>query len=456
MVLKRSCGALKKKVVIIGGNAAGMSAASQVKRQKPDWEALVFEQGQYISYAGCGMPYYLAGTVPDFEDLIEITPQAAVDKRKIDLRLNCQVVEIKPEEKEVRVKTPQGYRSEHFDFLVLATGSLPQAGGIKYQKSEKIFTLKSLEDTLKIDDFIKRYEPKKCAVIGGGYIAVEMVEAFKTRGLETYLIHRRNDLARTFEKEISDIIKKEMVQEGIILHLNAPVLKVEERNGKAVVSTEKGELSFDFVLLASGVRPNTDMLKGTGLKLGLKGAIKVNRYLQTNYEYIYAAGDCTETVNLITGKPAYVPLALKANKEGFICGLNISGGREEFVGVLGTAITKIFQLGVARTGLSLEEASAHGFHPLKYDLFSRNKAKYYPGMAMMNSLVVIDKTDGRLLGAQLAGPLESVKRIDVYATMIYNKMTIRDAFNLDLSYAPPFSPVYDPVLLAARIGRKYV
>jgi len=448
---------MKKRVVVIGGNAAGMSAASQVKRQKPEWEAVVLEKGEYISYAACGMPYYLEGIIPELEQLMELSPENAVNERNIDLRLNHEVTKIAPREKQVEVKSPQGPVLLDFDYLVIATGALPLEGGIESSQSGRIFTLKSLSDSSKIKNFLESSRPQKCAVIGGGYIAVEMLEAFKVRGLQTHLIHRRNDLARTFEKEISSLIKEKIVNEGIVMHLNTPVSAVQEKDGQAVVITADGqELNFDFVLVATGVRPNTALLAGTGIELGIKEAVRVNEHLQTNFDYIYSAGDCTETKNIITGGPTYTPLALKANKEGFIAGLNICGKKEVFPGIVQTAITKFFNLGIARTGLSMEEAEKNALNPVKYTLSSRSRARYYPGSEMLHSVVIISKNDGRLLGAQLAGPLDSVKRIDVYAAAITAGMTVGDLFNLDLAYAPPFSPVYDPVILAARVGRKYV
>ncbi|NLX91648.1 MAG: FAD-dependent oxidoreductase [Firmicutes bacterium] len=446
----------KKRVLIVGGNAAGLSAASQVKRQKAEWEAVVFEKGEYISYAGCGMPYHIEGIVPHLEDLIEITPEAAVTERKIDLRLNCTVIRVDPDKKEILVKDSAGTRAEKFDFLLIATGASPITDHITFEKSKRIFTLKSLSDTTKILQFIEEEKPKKCAVIGGGYIAVEMLEAFQGRGLETHLIHRRYDLARTFEKEISTLIKNKMEQEGIILHLNSQVTALEEKKKKIIVRTNHEDMEYDFVLIATGVKPETELLKDTPIQLGVKNAVKVNRYLQTNYDYIYAAGDCAETVNLITGKPAYVPLAPKANKEGFIAGINICGGKEEFPGVLETSITKFFDLGIARTGLTLDTAEEHYPGAAKFTFSSRSKARYYPGGGTLHSVIILDKASGKILGAQLAGPLDGVKRIDVFAAAIHNKMSVNDIFKLDLSYSPPFSPVFDPVILAARLGRKYL
>ncbi len=444
------------KVIIVGGNAAGMSAASQIKRQQPEWETIVLEKGEFISYAGCGMPYYIAGTVPRLEDLLELSPEKAIQERNIDLRLNHEVLTINPQEKELLVKSTAGKTIESFDYLLLATGTLPITEGLNLTDSEKIFSLKNLYDMQKIDAFIENNKPQKCAVIGGGYIAVEMLEAFKERGLETHLIHRRKDLAKTFDQKISDLLKNKMQEKGIVLNLNSSVKKVEERTTGVVVITETDELAYDFVLVATGVKPNTGFLENSSIEMGIKGSVKVNRYLQTNFDYIYAAGDCAETTNLITGKPAYVPLAPKANKEGFIAGLNICGNREKFPGIVGTAITKFFDLGVARTGLTLEEAQKNGFDPVRYDFSSGTKARYYPGTEELHSVLIINKGDGRILGSHLAGPLESVKTIDTYAALVSGGVTVREAFTMDLSYAPPFWPVFHPVVLAGRLGRKFV
>ncbi len=445
-----------KKVVVIGGNAAGLSAASQVKRLKPDWEAVVLEKGRYISFAACGMPYYIEGIVPEFDSLFELNP-SEVEKRGIDLRLGWRVTRVNPTAGEVEVESPDGHSKEPFDFLVIASGAAPMTEGIQFKPSERVYTLKGMDDAAQILSFIENNKPENCAVIGGGYIAVEMVEAFKTRGLETHLIHRRKDLARTFEIEISDRIKEKMEQEGVILNLNTGVQAIEEEAEKAVVITnDNRKLAFDLVLVAAGVQPVTDFLQGSGIELGIKNAVRVNTFLQTNVENIYAAGDCAETFNRITGQPAYVPLALKANREGMMAGANICGKPEPFPGILGSAITKIFDLGIARTGLTLEEAEKYGLNPVKYQVSNNSRARYYPGTGTLESVIVASKNDGRLLGAQLAGPLDAVKRIDVYATILYAGMTVSEAFNLDLSYAPPFSPVYDPVVMAARVGRKHV
>ena len=458
-----------KKVVVIGANGAGMSAASQVKRQKPDWDVMVFEKGAYISYAACGIPYYVQDVVSKFEKLVLVTPEMAIGERKLDLRINSEVTAIEPEAKTVTVEGPEGVYSESFDYLVMATGALPLTGDIKFKLSpdgseKRVFFVNKLDDGVAIKALIEKGAVKKCAVIGAGYIGIEMMEAFKDRGLETHLVHRSSSLARSFEPEISEIVMAEIEKSGVVMHLNNSVIGVSEsvagdnsnNNGEGAVTvhTEKGDLRFDLAILGTGVIPNSELAGRCGIETGVKGSVRVNEYMQTNIPYIYAVGDCAETKSLVTGKPLHIALALKANKEGVIAGKHICGLQESFPGVLGSAITKFFELGIARTGLTFGEAEEEGFEPVKIKLSAGSKAHYYSGAGKMNIVLIASQKDGRLLGAQLTGPEDSVKRIDVYATAITAAMTIDDIYNLDLAYAPPFSPVYDPVVLSGRIGRK--
>jgi CoA-dependent NAD(P)H sulfur oxidoreductase len=445
-----------KRVVVIGGNAAGMSAASQVKRQKPDWDVTVYEKGRFISYAACGIPYHVGGLVSGLDDLISVTPEDAVEERKLNLKMHHEVTAIDPQTKTVTVSADSVATTEHYDYLVIATGAQPLKAAVDYHPSERVFTVHSLNDSEAMRDLIKTGAIKKCAVIGGGYIAVEMLEALKKQGIETHLIHRRDELSRTFEKEISDIAMAEIAREGIILNLNQSVSRVEAEDSMVKVHTDKDLLTYDLVIVAVGVEPNSDLAKDCGIKTGTKGSIKVDQHLRTNIPDIYAAGDCTETTDIVSGRPIYVPLALKANKEGVVAGINICGGNETFTGVLGTAIMKFCELGLARTGLTLADAESAGFEAIKYSVTSNSKAHYFPGGGKLTAVLTADKKTGRLLGAQLAGPVDGVKRIDTYATAITAKMTLDDIFQLDLAYAPPFSPVYDPVVLTGRVGRKKV
>lgn len=445
-----------KKVIAIGGNAGGLSAASQVKRQQPDWDVIVLEKGQYISYAACGIPYHVEGIVPSLDNLMGVSPEDARKKRKLDLRLNSEVTEIDAEQKTITFKTDRGKSTADFDYLVIATGARPMQAGIEYTPSKRVYNAHTLEDSEAMRSFIEKEKPRSCAVVGGGYIAIEMLEAFLARGLETHLFHRRASLSRSLEKEISDLGLAEMEKEGVKLHLNKTVKEVTETNSGVEVHCDEESAEFDLVVVAAGVEANSDLARAAGIETGIKNSIKVNEYMQTSYPFIYSAGDCTETKNIVSGQPVFVPLALKANKEGAAAGANISGGKEVFPGVLGTAITKFRDLGLARTGLTLAEAEENGFKATSFSVTAGSKSGYYPGVGPLTAVLIAEQETGRLLGAQLAGPIDGVKRIDVYATAITVKMTLDDIFQLDLAYAPPFSPVYDPVVLAGRVGRKKV
>ena len=414
----------------------------------------MLEKGAYVSYAACGIPYYIQGLVSGIEGLAALSPRQVVEDRKIDLKLGHEAISIDPEKHQVQVKTKSGTYLKPFDKLLIATGARAQKSNIGLAESARIFTINNLEDAKRLHDFISREKPADCAVIGGGYIAIEMVEAFNEIGLKTHLIHRRDSLTTTFEREISDLVFAEMKKEGVIKLLNEPVVRVDEQDNQALVFTEKNTFAFDLVIVATGVEPVNELALGCGIETGVKAAIRVDKYLQTSIDDIYAAGDCATTKNLITGKETFIPLALKANKEGVAAGINISGGKEAFGGILGSAITKFCGLGIARTGLTLDQAEKNGFEAMKFTVASAGKASYFPGYGVLTAVLIADKNEGRLLGAQLAGPQEAVKRIDVYATAITNKMTIRQLYELDLAYSPPFSPVYDPVVLAGRVGRK--
>lgn len=442
------------RVIVIGGDAAGMSAASQIKRLRPEYEVTVFERGEYISYAACGIPYFVGGAVGDLEDLIEVSPAEAREKRKIDLRLKHTVLAIDPDERTVTVEHESARTVEPYDRLLIATGARAQTRGIDRGAFRNVFTMNDLYDAARIRRFIAEHKPGRIAVIGGGYIGLEAVESFHGQGIATTLVHRRQDLHRSFEKEISEIIKSKLSEQGVELRLGQAFSGLEERGGKIGIVRENDVLEFDAVLLAVGVEPNSDLAASAGIELGEARAIRVNEYLQTSREGIYAAGDCATATLSTFGIEVHAPLALKANKQGLIAGMNIAGVREAFAGVMQTAVTKIFDLGVARTGLAFDQAVRLGLEPEKVMVTSRDRARYYPGSSPLTSLVIVGGKNRRVLGAQLAGRIEAVKRIDTYATAIFGGMTIDQVFDLDLAYAPPFSPVYDPVLLAARVARK--
>lgn len=442
------------KAVIIGGNAAGLSAASQIKRQQPDWQVIVFEKNDYISYAACGTPYYIKGDIKDIGRLISLPPDKARQDRGLDLRLNCHVINIDPQSKKIGVAEESRRYQESYDKLMIATGASPMTLGIDLARHKAVFTLNNLKDAERIKLFLDGNKPKRVAIIGGGFIGLEMTEAVRERGFETIIVHQRNDLQRAFENKISDAVKKKLAEKGVILKFNSTFQRFEPLKDGIKIVTDKEEFHADCALLSVGVNPNTDIAREAGIELGARGAIRVNDYLETSIEDIYAAGDCATAKISTFDMEVFSPLALKANKQGLIGGANMAGTRERFAGTMNSAIMKIFDLAVARTGLSLADAESLKLEPVMYDVTVNDRAGYYPGASKLFSLIIVSKTSRRILGAQLAGNVESVKRIDVYSAIIYNKMTIDDCFNLDLAYAPQFSPVYDPVLVAARVGKK--
>jgi len=442
------------QVIVIGGDAAGMSAASQVKRQRPDSHVIVFEKGRYISYAACGIPYYVGGDVPAMEELIELTPEEVIEKRRIDLRLKHEVTQILPEDKKVIVQSRGEMWEESYDKLMIAVGASPNRMGT--EDLSRVFTAHDLEDAGRIMSFLEEEKPVTAAVLGGGYIGLEMAEAFRERGLETIIVHRRNELHRSFEPEISDIIRDKLTENGVIQKFGSPVRDIREQGKKVLIRTEKETIEVDMLILAAGVIPNSELAARAGIALGTNGAIQVNEFLETSCPDIYAAGDCATTRMIGFDREIYTALALKANKQGMIGGINIAGGRERFAGVLNSAVTRIFDLGAACTGLTFSEAEEMDLEPQKITVKSRDRARYFPDSSPLTTLLTVSKKDRRILGAQLAGKTDAVKRIDVYSLAIHNRMTVDQLFDMDLAYAPPFAPVYDPVLLAARVARKKV
>jgi NADPH-dependent 2,4-dienoyl-CoA reductase/sulfur reductase-like enzyme len=443
---------MKQRIVVIGGDAAGMSAASQVKRQRPAWDVVVLEQGQRVSYAACGMPYYVEGLIDDIEELVEITPETFREKRGIDLRLGWRATAIDPAARTVTAAVAGGNEETvSYDQLLIATGARPLfPAGVK--PGPRVLTIDSLATAARVRE---RARPgSRVAVIGGGFIGVEMVEAFAARGLSTHLVHRRTELARMFAPEISTKIIDRMAAEGVKLHLGSALEAVTESDAGVVVKTATAELTVDLVLLAVGVRPNSELAAAAGIECGVAGSIVVDEHLRTSADGVYAAGDCAQGRRLVDGAPIFSPLALKANREGLTAGLNMAGIDAKVRGTLGTAVTKVFDLGIARTGLTVAEARAAGFDIIEQLIETRSKARYYPGSGKLTVMVVAERPGGRVLGAQLAGPVEAVKRIDTFAVIIHQQMTLDEVMDLDLAYAPPFSPVWDPVLMAARTARK--
>ncbi len=448
--------AKKERLVVIGGVAGGMSAASSYKRLQPDAEAIVFEKDSHISYGACSLPYYIADIVKDIHDLIGFTPETALRERDIHVRIRQEVTEIDPEKKEVSVTSLETGQTERisYDKLVIATGGspiVPPFGGVTL---ENIFTIRNIGDGLAIKRFIDENAPKKGVIVGGGYIGMEMAESLRHRGIDVTVIEKMDRVLGTMDAEITKIVEAKLAENGVALRKETSVESFEGDGRVEKVLTDQGEFPADFVILAVGVRPNTSLAEKAGVTLGVRGAIQVDTRMRTNLPDVYAAGDCAETLHLVTGKKTYIPLGSTANKQGRVAGENAGGRDSTFEGVVGTAVTKVFNLEVARTGLTSLDARREGLDFFSSTITGRSRASAYPAGKPVTVTYVVEKGTGRLLGAQMAGEEGVAHRVDTLATALYHRSTVEDVARLDLAYAPPFATVWDPILIAANVALK--
>ncbi len=446
---------MAERLVVIGGDAAGMSAASQARRRRgaDDLEIVAFERGSFTSYSACGIPYFLGGLVPDAEELIARSPETFRDAYAIDVRLRHEVTEVDLGRRAVRVRDLDSgeERWEGFDQLVVATGGEPLRPPLPGAEARGIFGVQTLDDGLAVRRALDEEQPRRAVVVGGGYIGLEMAEAFKTQGLEVDVVHRDPQPMPTLDPDMGVLVADAMRQTGVAVHSGEEVVGFETHQGRVTgVVTEGRCIPADIVVLGLGVRPRTTLAVAGGIPTGPSGGIRVDRRMGTDIEGVWAAGDCAEKFHRISRAPVSIALGTHANKEGRVAGINIGGGYATFPGVIGTAVTKVCELEVARTGLRESEAPAAGFEPLSVVVDSTTRAGYYPGAQPITTKMVVEKRSGRLLGAQIVGREGAAKRIDVLAAVLWSGLGVDEILNLDLSYAPPYSPLWDPVLIAAR------
>jgi NADPH-dependent 2,4-dienoyl-CoA reductase/sulfur reductase-like enzyme len=445
------------KLVVIGGDAGGMSAASQArKRRGPDeLEIVAFERGHFTSYSACGIPYWIGGSVKEREALVARDPEAH-RRAGIDVRMRHEVVGIDLDRREVIAHdlVGGGEVREGFDHLVYATGAVPVAPEWAKVPGEGVFGVQTLDDGDAIHSWLERQpQPRRAVVIGSGYVGIEMAEAMVQRGLHVTLLEKSaHPMAKTVDPDIGDLVQGAIRGLGIEIRTETHVEGIEAGGGRVrAVVTPDGRLPADIVVLGLGVRPDTALAVQAGLSTGVTGGLRTDlRMRVSGADGIWAAGDCVETTHLITGRPVHVPLGTHANKQGRVAGINIGGGYATFPGVIGTAATKVCDLEVARTGLTEREADEAGYAYVTATVESTSRAGYYPGAAAMTVKLIAERRTGVLLGAQIVGREEAAKRIDALAIAVWNRMTVEEMTALDLSYAPPFAPVWDPVLIAAR------
>lgn len=443
-------------MIVVGGDAAGMSAASQARKRMgaDDLEIVVFERGHFTSFSACGIPYWIGGSVKTRDKLIAREP-AVFREVGIEVRIRHEVVAIDLDKREVTARDLDERREvrEGFDQLVYATGAVPVTPDWARIRGGGVFGVQTLDDGAAIHAWLDREpRPRRAVVVGGGYIGVEMAEALVNRGLDVTLLEKSAQPMSTVDPDMGARVAEAIRGQGIAVRTNAHVQGLETENGRIrAVVTPGGSLPADIVVLGLGVRPNTGLAATSGIPLGITGGIPTDlRMRVVGVDGVWAAGDCVQTVNLISGQPVYIPLGTHANKQGRVAGINIGGGYATFPGVIGTAVTKVCDLEVARTGLLEQEAADSGYAFVTASVESTSRAGYYPGAAPMTVKLIAEKRTGLLLGAQIVGRTEAAKRIDALAIAIWNRMTVEGMTSLDLSYAPPYAPVWDPVLIAAR------
>jgi len=444
----------KERLVVIGGVAAGMSAASQAKRRKPELEVVVFEKGPWVSYGACGMPYNIQDPARKIDDLVVISAERFRTERNIDVRTKSEVTEVDLKARAVRVERPDGESKVEFDHLVIATGCKPTLPGFRGVDLDGVFTLHNLEDADRIKRYLADSTLKKAVVIGGGHIGLEMADVLTARGLAVSVVKRSPALPPGYPEELTTLVRGELERYGVELHTGVKVVGFEGAARVERMETDKGALGADIVIVATGVRPEVALAEKAGIKLADSGTIAVDERMATSAGEVFAAGDCAEAYHRLLGKGVFVPRGTTANKQGRVAGANVVGGGERFSGVMGTSITKVFGLEVGHTGLFEDEARAAGHDPAATLIKARTRAHAYPGSKDISVRLVFDKGSGKLLGAQIVGGENVAKRIDIIATAVQAGFSVDDLSRLDLSYAPPFAPVWDPILVAANIARK--
>lgn len=443
------------KVIIIGGIAAGMSAAAKLKRMSPNDEVIVYEKGDIVSFGACGLPYYAGGF---FDDSNEMIARTAEEFRKtgINLFTNHEVLEVDFDNKKLRVKDliQNMIIEESYDKLMIASGASSIIPPIKGIDSENVLTLKSMDDGNKLRALMENENLKRVTVIGAGFIGVEAIEAAKKRGKEVTVVQLQDRiLAEVFDEEITNLLEEEIRKHDVNLLLDETVMEITTAGKVTNIKTNKSEFETDIVIVATGFRPNTAFVKNEKLEMLKNGAIVVDKYGRTSIEDVYAAGDCATINSVITNKPVYVPLATGANKLGRIVGENLAGANNEFQGSLASSCIKVMDMEAARTGLSEKEVKALGFDYKTKFITDMNHTSYYPGQTKIYVKLIYDAHTKVIYGGQVAGYKDAVQRCNVIATCIFAKMTTAQLGMLDLSYAPPFSRTWDVLNVAGNVSK---
>lgn len=444
---------MSKKVLIVGGVAGGASVAARLRRLDESAEIIMFERDEYISFANCGLPYYIGEVIKERDKLLVQTPESMKKRFNIDVRINSEVISVDTQKKVAKIRSQQnGEYEEPFDYLVLSPGARAIKPAIEGINSQRIFTLRNIPDTDKIKAYVSDMQIKSAAVIGGGYVGIEMVENLKLKGIEVTLVEAAPHIMAPFDSDVVVAVEKEISDNGIKLILNDGVKGFKDKEGSVEITLNSGtKLDADLVILAIGVIPDTEFLKESGIGLGAKGYIIVNEKMETSVANVFAVGDAIEVVDFVNKQNTAVPLAGPANKQGRIAADNIAGLGTSYKGTQGTSIIKVFKLTAASTGNNERTLNRLNIPYKTITIHPFSNANYYPGAHML-TLKLIFNEQGKILGAQSVGSIGVDKRIDVIATVIRMGGTVTDLTELELCYAPPFSSAKDPVNMAGYVA----
>lgn len=441
---------MSKKILIVGGVAGGASAAARLRRLDESAEIIMFEKGEYISFANCGLPYYIGGEITDKEELTLQTPESFRARFNVDVRVFQKVSAIDRAAKVVTVEnlaTGESY-AESYDKLILSPGAEPIKPAIPGVDNERVFTLRSIPDTYRIKDFVDRKDVKRAAVVGAGYIGVEMAENLRNAGLEVVLIEMQDQVIVPLDYDMACDVQNHLKEKGVELILSNGVQSIQEEDDGLKIALSQGTVRADMLLLSIGVRPESGLAKEAGLDVNERGCIRVDSHMRSSDPNIYAVGDAIEIKDFVTGQPGYVPLAGPANRQGRLAAGHICGIDGQYAGTQGSSVLKVFDMTVATTGINEKTAKRLGIPYEKSFTFSNSHAGYYPGAMPISIKTLFDPQSGKILGAQLVGYEGVDKRCDVLATAIRAGMSARELTDLELCYAPPYSSAKDPVNMA--------
>lgn len=444
--------ATKRRLVVIGAVAAGTTAASKAKRTDPELEVVLLEKDTDVSYGACGLPYFVSGVIPKVEALVARRP-AEFRERGVDLRIRHEVLSIDTASQKVHVADLDGAKDYvlSYDSLVVATGAVPIIPSVPGRDLPGVYGLRTLADGVTLQRALREKTPRNVVIVGGGSIGLEMAEAFRALNLNVTIVEMAPQLLTYLDEEMSQLVRAEVERHGVQVRVNDGLVRFEGAGHLEKVITQNAEIPADLALVAIGVRPNVRLAERTGIKLGAGKAIAVDSQMRTNFDGVFAAGDCADAVHQVTGEKVYIPLGSTANKQGRVAGSNAAGMACTFEGVAGTAVVKVFDLEVARTGLTAREARSKGMEVEVSAVKADDHARYYPDPTPLHIQLVVERQSRRLLGGQMIGAKGAAKRVDVLAAALYGKMSVDDLINVDYSYAPPYAMALDATLVAANV-----